>query len=233
MTACGGGGSEPSAPLASGATAVAVAAAVQAASAPVPATQESNPTIASSVIETNSTNSLTTSIANASIDATPASSFVANPTDSAAAVVDQPIDTNAISSTQAVRTAQRTAAATPAEQLTAAYQLNTLIQTAGMLLPVRAAIEDWPTARRLAVNDSNWTGWLAGRRDVVTKWFASPRDRLDLIAGYPNDLVDPTTGVAVNWTIDMPEPPAGSTAGAVKFKQAWVAINRQDRKSVV
>ena len=193
----------------------------------MPATQESNPTIASAVIETNSTTSLTTSVANASIDAAPASAFVANPTNSVAAVVDQPIDANTMSSTQTVRTALRTAAATPAVQLTAAYQLNGLIQTAGMLLPVRAAIEDWPTARRLAVDDSNWKAWLAGRRDLVTKWFAAPRDRLDLIAGYPNDLVDPTTGVAVNWTIDMPEPPAGSTAGAVKFKQAWVAINRQ------
>lgn len=118
-------------------------------------------------------------------------------------------------------------AVTAAQQSDAGSQVSALVQSAGIFLPVRAATEDWDNARRLALNDRGWQAWVAARHNLVNKWFAIQRDRPALIAGYPNDLVDATTGVAVAWSMDMPEPVDGGTAAAVKFKQAWAAITRQ------
>jgi len=97
-----------------------------------------------------------------------------------------------------------------------------------MLLGVRVAHEDWSAARALVNSDVNWTYWVNNKRNQVDTWFAKTRDRADLIGGYPNDLVNAATGAAVRWSMDMPEPPNGSTPAAISFKNAWSAINRMN-----
>lgn len=115
-----------------------------------------------------------------------------------------------------------TMAATAAQRTPKPVPIST-----GFFLANRTASENWANARLLAANDRVWASWLGSRRDLLGKWFGQARDRVDLIAGYPNDLVDAQTGAAVPWTYDMAEPPAGTTAAEVKYKSAWVAINRQ------
>jgi hypothetical protein len=100
------------------------------------------------------------------------------------------------------------------------------LRSTSLLLNVRAAPDEWSAAKALVKADVNWSNWVSYKKDVVATWFAKTRDRADLIAGYPNDFVNPTTGVAVNWTIDMPEPATGSTAAQIAYKNAWTAITR-------
>lgn len=126
-------------------------------------------------------------------------------------------------------TAQATAA-TLQSALTASLastQVDTLLKTSGVLLGVRSATESWSTARATIASSSGWTTWLGQKRTAVDKWFGKTRDRLDLQAGYPNNYVDANTGVALQWTVDSPEPPNGTTAKEIAFKGAWVAIMRQ------
>lgn len=101
---------------------------------------------------------------------------------------------------------------------------SSMLRSGGM----RNAQEDWDAARALVNSDINWSNWVADKKSGLTKWFAKPRDRADLIAGYPNDLVNAVTGAAIPWSTEMPEPPNGGTASAISFKNAWAAINRMN-----
>lgn len=121
------------------------------------------------------------------------------------------------------------AAAAPAADppTSARAELAALAQTPGLLMPPRTAVDDWASARRLAASDAGWKDWVAGMRNLVSIWFATLRDRADLVAGYPNDYADPVSGAALSWTIDTPMPASQATPAAVKVQQAWIAINRQ------
>lgn len=109
----------------------------------------------------------------------------------------------------------------------ASTQVDALVKTSGVLLGVRSATESWSTARTTIASSTGWATWLSQKRTAVDKWFGKARDRLDLVAGYPNDYVDASTGVALQWTVDSAEPPNGTTAKQIAFKGAWVAIMRQ------
>lgn len=130
----------------------------------------------------------------------------------------------AVTSTQPRQAAQAEAALTSA---LASTQVNELLTTSGLLLPVRVATENFAAARITIANNSGWASWISQRRSNVDKWFAKPHDRLDLRAGLPNDYVDPKTGAPVTWTDDSVEPPAGTTDKEKAYKGAWVAILRQ------
>lgn len=109
----------------------------------------------------------------------------------------------------------------------AATQVEDLIKSSGVMLPVRSATENLTVARATIANSTGWTTWLGQKRAAVDKWFGKARDRLDLQAGYPNDYIDPKTGAAVAWSDDSAEPAAGTTAKEKAYKGAWVAIMRQ------
>lgn len=111
--------------------------------------------------------------------------------------------------------------------ISASVRLEVLAQTSGILLPVRTATEKWIDAKVLTTTDASWKTWLSGRRDLVNRWFAKPRDRHDLVAGYPNDMVDLKTGAFVAWNMDLPEPQATAAPVEIKYRQAWAAVNRQ------
>lgn len=137
---------------------------------------------------------------------------------------------NAISAPLATSTSPAPSATAPQSALIAsmaANQIDNLIKTSGLLLPVRAATENWSGARSIIANSSGWAMWLNQKRAAVDVWFAKSRDRPDLLAGYPNDYVDLKTGAALQWTIESPEPAAGTTDREKAFKAAWVAILRQ------
>ncbi len=112
-------------------------------------------------------------------------------------------------------------------EVSASARLTALAQTSGILLSVRVATEKWADAKLLVTTDTGWKTWRAGRKDLVNRWFAKPRDRHDLVAGYPNDMVDLKTGAFVSWNMDFPEPPASSVPAEIKYRQAWAAVNRQ------
>ena len=135
---------------------------------------------------------------------------------------DDPV--NRLKTIQAVAVA---AAATASVAQTASTQVTALAATPGVLLPSRVAQEDWANAKRLAASDAYWKYWVEGTRAFATKWFSVPRDRVELIAGYSNDYINPTTGAALSYSIDTPMPTNISTPAAVRTQQAWVAINRQ------
>lgn len=131
--------------------------------------------------------------------------------------------------TQPAQTAQATQASLAAAALKAsmtAMQVEELMKT-GVLLSARTPVENLVGAKTLATTNKDWISWIAYKQDQVNKWFAKPRDRLDLIAGYVNDFVDPKTGAAANWSMDMPEPTSGTTDREKAYKGAWVAIQRQ------
>ncbi len=109
-----------------------------------------------------------------------------------------------------------------------AYPSSETVLASPMLLGVRIAREDWSAARALVSVDPNWANWVRGKELNVEQWFARTRDRADLVAGYPNNLVNAATGAAIPWSIDMPEPPDGSTPAAASFKGAWAAFNRMN-----
>lgn len=105
--------------------------------------------------------------------------------------------------------------------------LDQLVAQANFVQPPRMAVEDWAQARELVKNDDGWRHWLQSRQDIVRDWFAKPRDRADLQAGYPNDYVDTQTGSALSWTPETAEPRDTKTGAESRVKGAWVAINRQ------
>lgn len=118
--------------------------------------------------------------------------------------------------------------ASPTQVVTDPSPLTTLMDPKqGLLLPVREAGEDWSAARSLVASNKSWAAWVEGNRSLLVKWFSKPRDRAELVAGYVNGLVDPATGAAVQWSMDMPEPPVGGTPAEMAYRGAWVAINRQ------
>lgn len=117
--------------------------------------------------------------------------------------------------------------AVSAAQATTTNSVSSLVSTLGLFLPLHVAVEDWANARQLAANDSGWKTWTTSRRDLLSRWFGRTRDRADLVAGYPNDFVNPLTGAAVSWTMDIAEPANGTTAAEIRYKAAWAAINRQ------
>lgn len=147
---------------------------------------------------------------------------------STATVTDQPTTATTQATTES--TATQTTAARLQNALAASMassQVDTLLKTSGLLLGVRTATESWSTARNTVSTNSGWATWLSQKRSAVDKWYAKTRDRVDLQAGLPNDYVDPKTGVALQWTVDSPEPANGTTAKEIAFKGAWVAIMRQ------
>lgn len=109
----------------------------------------------------------------------------------------------------------------------AATQIEALMKSSGVLLPVRSATENLTVARATITNSTGWAAWLNQKRATVDKWFGKTRDRLDLQAGYPNDYIDSKTGAAVAWSDDSAEPPVGTTDKEKAYKAAWVAIMRQ------
>lgn len=106
-------------------------------------------------------------------------------------------------------------------------QVDSLLKSGGLLLPVRAATENWSNARKLIASSPGWATWLNQKRAAVDHWYSQTRDRADLVAGLPNDYVDPVTGAALSWVDDSPEPAAGTTDRQKAYKAAWVAILRQ------
>ncbi|WP_422012432.1 heparinase II/III domain-containing protein [Roseateles sp.] len=109
----------------------------------------------------------------------------------------------------------------------ATTQVENLLHTSGLLLPARTATESWSGARTIIANSTGWTAWLNQKRAAVDKWFGKTRDRAELLAGYPNDYVDLSTGATLPWSDDSVEPAAGTTDREKAFKAAWVAIQRQ------
>lgn len=149
--------------------------------------------------------------------------------------------TTATATTQAATTAAQdtanktsTSAQTAAATLQAAVmasmasaQVDGLLKTSGVLLAARTPVENLSGGRLLATTNKDWISWVAYKRAQVDKWFSKRRDRLDLVAGYVNDFVDPKTGAPAEWSMDMAEPAAGTTDREKAFKGAWVAIQRQ------
>jgi hypothetical protein len=128
--------------------------------------------------------------------------------------------------TQTSSTTQSAAASALTASLSST-QVDSLLKTAGVMLPVRAATENWSAARTTLLNNSGWATWVNQKRAAVDHWFGKTRDRLDLVAGFPNDYVDLRTGAALTWSDDSVEPPAGTTDRERAFKAAWVAIMRE------
>ena len=57
--------------------------------------------------------------------------------------------------------------------------------------PWRAAIEDWPGARRRVAEDPVWVEWLKRERETVDRWSRKHSDRVEWIAGWSHDGVSP------------------------------------------
>jgi len=71
----------------------------------------------------------------------------------------------------------------------ASTQVDSLLKSGGLLLPVRTATENWARARKTIASDSDWATWLNQKRAAVDHWFGQPRDRADLVAGLPGACV--------------------------------------------
>lgn len=101
------------------------------------------------------------------------------------------------------------------------------IQQGALSIETRTAKEDWPAARRMVKTDPGWRAWLTNRRRIVDEWFKTHIDRFELVSGYPNDYVDRSTGKALDWTPQSPEPDRSEGRQAERQHAAWVAITRQ------
>lgn len=91
-------------------------------------------------------------------------------------------------------------------------------------LPVRVARENWDEIRARVDNDPILRRWTAARANV-TRTTMQWNDKVQYIAGWGHDLVDPSNGRPIAWRNDMPEPDSTNPANA-KLHGAWVAINR-------
>lgn len=92
-------------------------------------------------------------------------------------------------------------------------------------LPLRVAREDWPGARQRIESDPDLGKWIAGRRARMAGWIAKYGDNSDWVAGWGHDMVDPATGVPLNWSWNMAEPPT-DTAAQKRLHGAWVYYRR-------
>ncbi len=81
---------------------------------------------------------------------------------------------------------------------------------------VRAAREDWPSARSLVQSDPEWAKWLAATRADTDHWISTPRDKVEYVAGWWHDFVRESDGGFLQWT---ELPPSGVTP---KVFGGWV-----------
>jgi hypothetical protein len=82
--------------------------------------------------------------------------------------------------------------------------------------PLRVPKEDWAGARQRVASSPKWKNWVEGRRKDLDAWMAEPRDRVEYVAGWWHDFVDPSNGAFLQWTL---QPPANATP---KVFGGWV-----------
>jgi hypothetical protein len=94
--------------------------------------------------------------------------------------------------------------------------------------PLRTAREDWEGARKRVNIDPVWRAWAAQRRSEVDDWMANRRDRVEWVAGWWHDFVNPKDGSFLTWTPDEPgeetlsSPSGGNVNRTPKLHGAWV-----------
>lgn len=96
----------------------------------------------------------------------------------------------------------------------------------GIFYGYRTAIEDWAGLAQRYATDAAVANWVKAEMGRVDEWIGHKFERSDLIGGWIHDYIDPSTGLALNWTTNSPEPAAGTTDTQRKFKAAWVAYGR-------
>jgi hypothetical protein len=98
----------------------------------------------------------------------------------------------------------------------------------------RIPSDNWAAALRLVRNDSEWTTWLAGRRDALDDWMQKRRDNIAWRAGWGHFFISPKDGSYLTFTPD--EPVLGGTLSSPtdptvevtpKILAAWVTKFRQ------
>lgn len=111
-------------------------------------------------------------------------------------------------------------AATPSPPIDALMSQST---QAGLLLPQRTAIEDWPGAKARANNEPSWRSFISTRRTRLDEWMATPRENGRYVSGIGWKLINPANGMPVTWKPDMPEPPMGNSPAEKDYWGAWVS----------
>ncbi len=94
--------------------------------------------------------------------------------------------------------------------------------------PLRQPREDWAGARKRVAQDAKWKRWLQRTREETDHWIATRHDRVEWVAGWWHDFVDPEDGNFLVWTPDEPgENTLTSRSGRTirlteKLHRAWV-----------
>jgi hypothetical protein len=87
--------------------------------------------------------------------------------------------------------------------------------------PLRVAHEDWAAVRQRIQEDPATREWVQNRQKRLDGWNARFKDKLDWVAGWGHNLLDPSTGLPTPWSWTMAEP-ANATQAEQKLHGAWV-----------
>ena len=86
--------------------------------------------------------------------------------------------------------------------------------------PLRTYREDWAAARARISGNKTWSSWLQTRQSVVDEWISLQNDKLEWIAGWAHNYVEPD-GSTRKWLVTDPIKDDLSDA-ASKLRGGWV-----------